>query len=82
MQRIYDVKPITDLEKRYSEFAKLHTDLQQQGYEDLPVLPPKLLLQSERNVETRRVLLEQYLRGLAARKETLNSQVLIDFLEL
>ena len=28
VQRIYDVKPITDIEKRYSNFVKLHQDLQ------------------------------------------------------
>ena len=82
MQRVYDDKPITDIDKRYSNFVKLHADLQQQGYEDLPILPPKVLLQSERNIEARRLQLEQYLRNLAMRKETLNSQLLIDFLDL
>jgi len=29
VQRIYDNKPITDIQKRYSNFEKLHNDLLQ-----------------------------------------------------
>ena len=54
------------------------------GYPDLPVLPKKRvnLFMSPADVEDRQRGLEQYLRALINRKDTRNSQPVVDFLNL
>jgi len=72
-----DVQDGTDswtLEKRYSEFSKLHKQLAE-FTKELPPFPPKVLIGKfeEKTVEERRQKLDTYVQGLLKNDKTVQS---------
>lgn len=55
-----DLEINSEITKWYNDFVELHQILTEKGFKDLPKLPRKFLINSESNLESRRVELEQY----------------------
>ena len=70
--------------KRYSQFFELHENLERLGFSFLPQLPKKRVnvFMSERDTIDRQEKLELYLRTVINRKDTRNSRLVVDFLNL
>lgn len=68
---------------RFSTFLAVADALAHQGYEALPLPPPKTLTrpQDAAVLEGRRVMLQTWLRALCVRPDTRTSRPLLDFLE-
>jgi len=80
---IYQPADISDpIRKRYSQFLQLHETLERMGYSDLPFLPRKKVFMNERDLEERQRGLENYLKDIVNRKDTRNSQPVVEFLNL
>ena len=71
-----------NVEKRYTNFADLHTEMVALGYRDLPKFPQKQLFMSSAAISARKGQLEKYLMELVDRKDTINSGPVIKFLAL
>lgn len=78
---VYSPSEISDaIRKRYNQFFELHEKLLLLGYQDLPAFPPKKLFMTERDTDERQRGLDLYLKTLVNRKDTRNSQPVIEFL--
>ena len=81
---IYAPSEISDpIRKRYNQFLELHEKLLMLGHQDLPAFPgKKFLFMTERDTEERQRGLDLYLKTLVNRKDTRNSQPVIEFLKI
>ena len=81
---VYDSKRSSQIKKRYSNFLELKESLANQGYDNLPNIPPKKLgiFFSDEDKRERRAGLELFIKALVNRKDTRNSVHLIKFLDL
>ena len=72
------------IERKLTEFYTLHDELKARAYINLPKLPGKTgrRIKDPEELEQRRLLLVRFLRDLIARRETRNTQELIEFLDL
>jgi len=71
------------VEKRFSEFDQLFNGLKN-TYHSLPVIPKKsyLFKMTEKDLETRRAGLEEFLRKIIIRNDLTNSELVKQFLQL
>ena len=71
-------------EKRLVDFYALNEELKSRAYRGLPSLPPKTIIpvKGQEQQEKRRMELVNYLRVLVERRDTRNSQELVEFLDL
>ena len=80
---IYSPSEISDaIRKRYSQFFDLHNKLTMMGYQELPSFPGKKLFMTDKDKDERQNGLENYLKIIVNRKDTRNSQPVIEFLNI
>lgn len=75
----------TVLTKKYRQFADLRSELAQSGYPDLPLLPESkflTFLMTEQDFVVRQNGLAAFIRQLIERKDTCNSKLLNEFLQI
>lgn len=71
------------IEKRFSEFDQLFNGLKN-AYHSLPTIPKKSFLfkMTEKDLDTRRIGLEDFLRKIVVRNDLMNSELVKQFLQL
>ena len=71
------------VEKRFSEFDQLYNGLKN-TYHSLPVLPKKsyLFKMTDKDLDARRLGLEDFLRKIIVRNDLMNSELVKQFLQL
>ncbi|TNV82742.1 hypothetical protein FGO68_gene9612 [Halteria grandinella] len=83
LQKIYSGEQ-RYLERKLTEFYSLNEELKVRAYRNLPKLPQKgmILFKNHEQLEKRKHELDTYLKKLIERRDTRNSQELIEFLDL
>lgn len=82
--KAYNQSEKLQIEKRYSQFHTLNETLKNKNYKDLPKFPAKTFMpmRSSDHLDRRRQELNQYIKEIVNRRDTLNAKDVIKFLEL
>ena len=83
LTKLYDPTWTKQIQKRYSNFEHLHTNLQKLGgIPNLPKLPDPYIIMTDGRKNDRKNELEKYLVFLVSSKETRHCEQVIRFLRL